>query len=182
MAQQPIVAFVGAAGVHYHELCTGFLDQPGGGGVVGDVFFLAHAFHARALEARHQHLAETGGGDGRAHVRLPDVRALRGYTEAVGDGDRLLIVGVGEYALVQFCAARGQRAVRRLGMHGEHVRERIAAPCPRAHGFVGSQIEAHAERGRSEPAVEQRPRRNAKRQVHRLAKEGSGSWLPHYTI
>ncbi len=102
------MALVGAAGVHHHELGTGFFDQAGGGGMVGDVFLLAHALHTRALEARDQHLTGTGGLDGGAHVRLPDVRALRGHTEAVGDGNRLFIVGVGQHAFVQFGAARRQ--------------------------------------------------------------------------
>ena len=102
------MALVGAAGVHHHELGTGFFDQAGGGGMVGDVFLLAHALHTRALEARDQHLTGAGGLDGGAHVRLPGIRALRGHAEAIGDGDRSLVIGVGEHTLVQFGAARRQ--------------------------------------------------------------------------
>jgi len=61
-------------------------------------------------------------------------------------------------------------------VYGEHIRERVAAPGARTHGFVGRQIEAHAEGGRGETAVEQRACGNAERQVDRLAqKSGQGT-------
>ena len=62
-------------------------------------------------------------------------------------------------------------------MYGEHVRERVAAPGARTHGFVGRQIETHVESGRGETAVEQRACGNAERQVDRLAQKGGQGTL-----
>ena len=62
-------------------------------------------------------------------------------------------------------------------MYGEHVRERVAAPGARTHGFVGRQIETHVESGRGETAVEQRACGNAERQIDRLSQEGGRGTL-----
>ena len=43
VAQQPVMAFVRAARVHFHELCAGFAYEPCSGHVVGDVLVGVHA-------------------------------------------------------------------------------------------------------------------------------------------
>ena len=171
VAQQPVMSLVGTAGVHGHQSRARLTDQPRSGHMIGDVIVGGHAFDARTLEAGHQQLPMARRRDGSAHVRLPDVGVARGHAEGVGDGDRRLVTGVGEHTLVKFGAARSQEAVGGPGMHGEYVRERVAAPSPRPYGFVDGQVETHAECGGGEPFVEQRSGGDAERQVHRETEE-----------
>ena len=174
VAQQAIVTFVGAAGVHFHQSGSGFRNQMRGGDMVGDVRLAVHAVHAGTLEAGHEQLPVAGGGDRLLHVRLPFVGVTRRHAETVGDRNRKLISGVGKHAFIQFGAAGNQRPVCVLRMHGEHVREGVATPRAGADRLVHRQIETHAEGGGGEPLVQQRTGGNAKRQVHAEAEEFLG--------
>ena len=166
MAQQTIVAFVRAAGVHFHQPGAGFRHQMRGGDVVGDIRLAIHAFHARSLEAWHEQLVFACGRNRLLHIRLPFVRVARRHAEAVGNRNRKLESGVGEHAFVKFGAARNKRTVRTLRMHGKHIRERVAAPSAGADRLVDRQIESHTESGGGESFVEQRTGGNAERQIH----------------
>ena len=67
------MAFVRAAGIHFHQSGSGFRNQMRGGDVVRDIRFAIHTVHAGTLEAWHEQLAVAGFGDRFLHVRLPFV-------------------------------------------------------------------------------------------------------------
>ena len=175
VAQQAVMPLVRAAGIHLDDLGTGFLDQTRGGDAVGDVFLIAHAGHARALETADEQLPRPRMGDGGGHVRLPDVGVLRGHAERIGDGDagRVgAVVRIGKHALVFLDALGVDGCAARV--HRQHIREPVARPRTRAHGFVDGDVEAHAERRIGEMRVEQRTGRDAEGQVQGLAEERFG--------
>ena len=171
VAQQTIMSLIRAAGVHFHQASASFGNQMRGGDMIGDIRFTIHALHAGALEARHQQLAVTGCGDCLLHVRLPFVGITGGNAETVGNRNRKLITGIGKHTLVKFGTARNQRTIGIPRMHGQHVRERIAAPCAGTNRLVYRQIEAHTESGRGETLIQQRTSWNTERQIHTKTKE-----------
>ena len=81
VAQQAIVTFVGAAGVHFHQSGSGFRNQMRGGDMVGDVRLAVHAVHAGTLGSWARAAARRRGGDRLLHVRLPFVGVTRRHAE-----------------------------------------------------------------------------------------------------